>query len=440
MASYAYTFASGDTVTPTKLNNARTVSEIVNADVSATAAIAGSKVAPNFGGQNIATTGSVSAGAGSVISGATTTAALRVTQTGSGNAIEIEDSTNPDATPFVINQSGQTVIGHTSTFSTRLGGATVIPALQQLASANSGSSTVKARFSADTAPAASYFAKSRSPSIGEHAAVSAGDQLGNISFGGSDGSKIVEAARITGAADAAANTDDLAGRIVFSTTPSGSDAVAERMRITNAGRVGIATTNPSTELHVAGTITATAYADITSTSGLIASVSDGSSIVRSSRASTDASGPQIDFRKSRGTQAAQTMVADGDTVGEVRFVAYDGAADREAARIRATVDGTPASADMPARLQFYTTADGAGSVTERMRITNAGIVAIGTTSPNAVAQLDVTSTTRGFLPPRMTSAQRDAIATPPAGLMVYNSTTNKLNFYNGTAWEAVTSA
>jgi hypothetical protein len=45
MATYAYTFTSGDTVTPTKLNNARTVSEIVDADVSATAAIAMSKLA-----------------------------------------------------------------------------------------------------------------------------------------------------------------------------------------------------------------------------------------------------------------------------------------------------------------------------------------------------------------------------------------------------------
>jgi hypothetical protein len=45
MASYNYTFVSGDTVTPTKLNSARTVSEIVDADVSATAAIAMSKLA-----------------------------------------------------------------------------------------------------------------------------------------------------------------------------------------------------------------------------------------------------------------------------------------------------------------------------------------------------------------------------------------------------------
>jgi hypothetical protein len=58
----------------------------------------------------------------------------------------------------------------------------------------------------------------------------------------------------------------------------------------------------------------------------------------------------------------------------------------------------------------------------------------------ASAILTATSTTQGFLPPRMTGTQRDAIASPAAGLMVYNSTTNKLNFYNGSAWEVVTSA
>ena len=78
--------------------------------------------------------------------------------------------------------------------------------------------------------------------------------------------------------------------------------------------------------------------------------------------------------------------------------------------------------------------------TPLVRIDSSGRVGIGTTSPSASALLDVTSTTAGFLPPRMTTAQRDAISSPAAGLMVYNTSTNKLNFYNGTAWEAVTSA
>jgi hypothetical protein len=63
-----------------------------------------------------------------------------------------------------------------------------------------------------------------------------------------------------------------------------------------------------------------------------------------------------------------------------------------------------------------------------------GIVGIGTTTPNASAQLDVTSTTRGFLPPRMTTTQRDAIVSPAAGLVVYNTTTNKHQGYNGSTW------
>ncbi len=61
-------------------------------------------------------------------------------------------------------------------------------------------------------------------------------------------------------------------------------------------------------------------------------------------------------------------------------------------------------------------------------------VGIGTNTPNVSALLDVTSTTKGFLVPRMTSAQRIAIATPAAGLMVYETTTNSIWIYNGTGW------
>jgi hypothetical protein len=68
-----------------------------------------------------------------------------------------------------------------------------------------------------------------------------------------------------------------------------------------------------------------------------------------------------------------------------------------------------------------------------------GTVAIGTTTPSAKAILDLTSTTKGFLPPRMTTTERNAITSVPAGLMIYNTSLNKLNVYNGTTWETVTS-
>ena len=52
----------------------------------------------------------------------------------------------------------------------------------------------------------------------------------------------------------------------------------------------------------------------------------------------------------------------------------------------------------------------------------------------ASAIVEIQSTTRGFLPPRMTTTQKNAIASPAAGLVVYDSTTNKLCCYNGSTW------
>lgn len=56
-------------------------------------------------------------------------------------------------------------------------------------------------------------------------------------------------------------------------------------------------------------------------------------------------------------------------------------------------------------------------------------------TPDGSAMLDVKSTDKGFLPPRMTSAQRDAIASPAPGLMIFNADANTLQYYNSTVWE-----
>jgi len=65
------------------------------------------------------------------------------------------------------------------------------------------------------------------------------------------------------------------------------------------------------------------------------------------------------------------------------------------------------------------------------------VVGIGTTSPASTALLDLTSTTKGFLPPRVTTTQRDDISSPATGLTVYNTTLNKMNIYNGSSWKNV---
>ena len=67
-------------------------------------------------------------------------------------------------------------------------------------------------------------------------------------------------------------------------------------------------------------------------------------------------------------------------------------------------------------------------------------VGIGTNTPHASAQLDVTSTTKGVLFPRMTLAQRNAIVSPTAGLMIYQTdNTPGFYFFDGTLWLGVNS-
>ncbi len=63
-----------------------------------------------------------------------------------------------------------------------------------------------------------------------------------------------------------------------------------------------------------------------------------------------------------------------------------------------------------------------------------GSVGIGTNSPSSSAALDISSTAKGFLPPRLTTTQRDAITTPAEGLTVWNTTNKQLEVYDGTYW------
>jgi hypothetical protein len=84
-----------------------------------------------------------------------------------------------------------------------------------------------------------------------------------------------------------------------------------------------------------------------------------------------------------GTVGGNSLVANNDELGTLLFQGGDGSKLLQGARVDAYVDGTPGANDMPTRLVFSTTADGAASPTERMRITQAGHVLIGTTDADA---------------------------------------------------------
>ena len=67
-------------------------------------------------------------------------------------------------------------------------------------------------------------------------------------------------------------------------------------------------------------------------------------------------------------------------------------------------------------------------------------VGIGTATPDASAVLDASSITKGFLPPRMTTAQRDAIVSPATGLVIFNTSTNSIEIKNSSGWIALSAS
>ena len=85
------------------------------------------------------------------------------------------------------------------------------------------------------------------------------------------------------------------------------------------------------------------------------------------------------------------------------------------------------------------TAGTTASITQAMTLDASGNLGIGTTTPSASAILDAQSTTKGVRMPNMTTTQKNAIASPAAGLMVFDTTLAKLCVYSGSAWQTITS-
>ena len=140
-------------------------------------------------------------------------------------------------------------------------------------------------------------------------------------------------------------------------------AATEQMRIDSSGRLLVGT-NTSTSSNGQALIQA-------------ASTSDHR-LITAYTFKNDAHGPFISLGKSRGTTVGSyTVLQDGDELGSIGFFAADGTdLNTEGARIQAEVSGTPGTNDMPTRLIFAVTADGANGPTERMRIDSAGHIDI----------------------------------------------------------------
>ena len=174
-----------------------------------------------------------------------------------------------------------------------------------------------------------------------------------------------------------ADTDDSdVGEIVYSHSNNNMrfvTAATERMRLDGGGRLLIghdSSVGDDNNLQLVGT------------------TADGSSATFW-RSSDDNGNPQLNFVKTRGTVSSSTIVQDDDTLGRIRFYGWDGNdSDSRGAEIIAQVDGTPGGDDLPGRLIFATTADGARIATERLRIDSSGRLGVATI-PEAWSGFDV---------------------------------------------------
>jgi hypothetical protein len=202
----------------------------------------------------------------------------------------------------------------------------------------------------------------------------------------------------------------------------------ERMRITPSGSLLIGTTTESARLQVLGSGTTSA------TTNTLKQNSSGTQLFKL----TD-DGKVTIGNGTTGTALLDVSVGAGSTP-PLRLKGYSDAgtsylisAGTESFQDGFKVKMVNGNVTMGTQLNGYTfgleTFNGVA-----MHIANAGNIGMGTTSPNVSAKLDVSSTTQGFLPPRMTTAQKLAIGTPANGLMVFDTSLNQMSYYNGVTW------
>ena len=178
-------------------------------------------------------------------------------------------------------------------------------------------------------------------------------------------------------ASGAASTQyfDGSGNIIFyntgtaSTGAGNSVSLSERLRLDSSGRLLVGASTARSKFFNNSSL----YSGKLQVEG----TSESTRIISLVHNTSNSNFPIFVLGKSRGTSAgSHTVVQNGDGLGSLSFQGADGSELVEAASIKSEVDGTPGSNDMPGRLVFSTSADGASSTTERMRIDKAGQISL----------------------------------------------------------------
>lgn len=160
-----------------------------------------------------------------------------------GGSLKFQTSGSGFSDKIVIDSSGRLLVGTTSArtaFQVSTGFGNVTPVHQfEFNSQTYNGLSITHNTGANTYPAVLAFGKSRGSSAGSYTAVANGDGLGWLDFYGADGTNMVRAATISAEVDGPPGTNDMPGRLIFSTTADGASSPTERMRISSGGIITV---------------------------------------------------------------------------------------------------------------------------------------------------------------------------------------------------------
>ena len=216
-----------------------------------------------------------------------------------------------------------------------------------------------------------YLLRKGRGTAGSPTAVQVNDSLGGIDFGGHDGTAWAVNGAVIRAFASETWTNIAHGAFLrFETIPEGSVTALPRMHITSAGYIGIGTNAPNTILEV---------------------VSESTGTLTLSKYSEDSSGAAFLGAKARGTFSTPAAVEADDVISGFNATAHNGTDFVSVGGVRSFVEAI-ASLNVSSYVKIETSE--VGAVTEKMRITGAGKVGIGTSSPNA--KLNVSNVSGSF--------------------------------------------
>lgn len=234
---------------------------------------------------------------------------------------------------------------------------------------------VVSRWSADAGGPGYHGAKSRGAAVGTRGIVQAGDVLNEVVGAGDDGAAFLPAGAVRVLVSSAPATGQMPGAVAILTTGSGGGGLVERARVDHAGRVLVGYT---------AAIATGGGTPTLQTHGVTASASAISATIWGSLAT----GTDVSINKSRsGVVGTFGIVQQNDVIGAFVFRADDGTAFVSAASVQGIVTGVPAAGDMAGALVLRTTPAGAAATVERVRVTSAGFVGVGTSSPAAILEI-----------------------------------------------------